>query len=314
MLAAVLLLAGCATERASRVAEAIPQAGYVRLDVPFHPQTEYQCGPAALATVLGASGVAITPDALAPQVYLPGREGSLQVELLAASRRAGRIPYVVDETPQAISAEVQAGRPVLVLQNLLVRSLPKWHYAVVTGIDGVHQRVILNSGEQRDVQARAKGFLRSWDWGGRWGMVTLRPGELPANADVARYITAVADFEHVAGAAAAVPAYRAALERWPRDPRPHLALGNQAHAAGQRVEAVRHYRAGLALAPRDPVLGNNLASVLGELGCAAEARTALASARDGLDAGSPWRKALDETARELSANTTPRSRACNSLH
>ena len=60
--------------------------------VPFYPQEAYQCGPAALAGVLGAAGVAATPSSLAPQVYLPGRQGSLQLELMAASRRAGRIP------------------------------------------------------------------------------------------------------------------------------------------------------------------------------------------------------------------------------
>ena len=43
----------------------------------------------ALATVLGAAGIGRTPEQLAPQVYLPQRQGSLQVELLGASRRAG---------------------------------------------------------------------------------------------------------------------------------------------------------------------------------------------------------------------------------
>ncbi|MET0987939.1 MAG: hypothetical protein ABW034_21275, partial [Steroidobacteraceae bacterium] len=60
--------------------------------VPFFPQAEYQCGPAALATVLEAAGVATTPDALVPIVYLPARKGTLQTELVAATRRFDRIP------------------------------------------------------------------------------------------------------------------------------------------------------------------------------------------------------------------------------
>src|SRR5690554_405536 len=32
-------------------------------DVPFFPQTEYQCGPAALATVMQYRGIAIEPEA-----------------------------------------------------------------------------------------------------------------------------------------------------------------------------------------------------------------------------------------------------------
>ena len=114
--------------------------------VPFHPQTEYQCGPAALAGVLGASGVPVRPETLVSQVYLPGRQGSLQLELLGATRRAGRIPYVIDREPAAVLAELEAGRPVLVLQNVLTPSVPRWHYAVVVGSDPARNRFILNTG------------------------------------------------------------------------------------------------------------------------------------------------------------------------
>lgn len=312
---AVALSAGCAINPPLRVADVLPAragAGVLLLDVPFHPQTDMQCGPAALATVLGASGVDVTPRALAPQVYLPEREGSLQLELVGATRRSGRIPYRVERTPDALLAELEAGRPVLVLQNLLVRTLPKWHYAVLVGADPLANRMILNSGGERGLEVRAPSFLRTWDWGGRWAMVALRPGELPARPDPTSYLTAVADFEAVAGAAAAEPAWRSAIGRWPSDPRPHLALGNQAHATGDDVAAVRHYRAGLQLAPADPVLGNNVASVLAKLGCRREARAALAAARDGLAGDSPWRANLERTARDVE-DSGRRSKACDAL-
>ena len=313
-LAAALLLAGCSINPALRVAESLPSSGALLLDdVPFHAQTQYQCGPAALAGVLGASGIAITPEALIPQVYLPERQGSLQLELVAATRRAGRIPYVVERTPRALFDELRGGRPILVLQNLLVPSVPKWHYAVVVGADPGRNRIILNSGTRRALAMPAPRFLRTWDWAGRWGMLALRPGELPTNADPARYLGAVADFEAVAGATAAAPAYRAALQRWPEDPRPHLALGNQAYAGGDRAAAARHYRDGLARAPHDPVLGNNYASVLAELGCRAEARSVLDAAQARLAQDSPWRDKLAQTRRELDSGTAKRSQLCSQL-
>src|SRR5207237_7460971 len=40
-------------------------------DVPFFAQDEYQCGPAALATVLANAGLKLTPEQLVPEVYLP---------------------------------------------------------------------------------------------------------------------------------------------------------------------------------------------------------------------------------------------------
>ncbi|GAB2615128.1 PA2778 family cysteine peptidase [Novilysobacter erysipheiresistens] len=281
-------------------------------DVPFYPQDEYQCGPAALATVLVDSGVSTSPEALVPQVYLPGREGSLQLELVAAMRRAGRIPYVVEPTTDALLAELHAGRPVLVLQNLLVRSAPRWHYAVLVGTDPERNEVILNSGTERGLQVAAPKFLRTWDWAGRWGLLALRPGELPAHAEAVDYLAAVADFEAVAGAEAAAPAYRAAIERWPDDPRTHLALGNHAYGDGEHVEAAAHYRGGLALAPNDPVLGNNYASVLGELGCTAEARAALEIAQAGATEGR-WREQLAQTAAELASSKAERSPSCQTL-
>jgi predicted Zn-dependent protease len=202
---------------------------------------------------------------------------------------------------------------VLILQNLLVRSVPRWHYAVLVGADPLRNTIVLNSGTQRGLPVGARKFLRTWDWAGRWGMLALRPGEVPARAEPVAYLAAVADFEAVAGAQAAAPAYRAALQRWPQDPRTHLALGNQAYAGADPAAAARHYRAGLQLAPDDPVLGNNYASVLGKLGCRAEARAALDVALAAVPSDGRWRAQLLETGRELAGNKAGRSQACATL-
>lgn len=310
VLAAALVSAGCSINPDWQLAREGDPPGTLLLDTPFHPQTEYQCGPAALATVLGASGVEVAPEALVSQVYLPGREGSLQLELVAATRRAGRIPYAIDPEPEALLDELRAGRPVLVLQNLLVRTVPRWHYAVVVGADAGANRLVLNSGTEQGLEMPAPKFLRTWDWAGRWGLLSLRPGELPARADPVRYLAAVADFEQVAGSAAAAPAYQAALEHWPAEPRTHLAAGNQAYAAGELATAAGHYRDGLALAPADPVLGNNYASVLGELGCRAEAIAALDATLQAYPAEGRWQSELEATRREILAADAPRAAAC----
>lgn len=313
-LATALLASGCSINPTWQLTRTSPDARPMLLgQVPFHPQTDYQCGPAALATVLGASGVAVTPEALVPQVYLPQREGSLQLELVAATRRAGRIPYVLQASPDALIAQLREGRPVLVLQNLLTRSVPRWHYAVLVGSDPARNRLVLNSGIEKGLEMKAPKFLRTWDWAGRWAMVALRPSELPAQAEPAAYLSSVADFERVAGADAAHPAYQAALRHWPQDPRVHLALGNAAYAAGEMEGAARHYRDGLEQAPTHPVLGNNYASVLGELGCRAEASIALDAARRASGEDGRWSVQLQETQAELAASTATRNAVCDSF-
>lgn len=282
--------------------------------VPFYPQREYQCGPAALAGVLGAAGVATSPAALAPQVYLPGRQGSLQQELLAATRRAGRVPYLIPADPAVLFAQLHSGRPVLVLQNLRTRHFPVWHYAVLVGFDPAANEVQLNSGPEQGLVMAAPAFLRTWDWAGRWALVALRPGELPAGAQPSAFIDAVAAFEQVAGGAAAAPAWRSALRRWPAEPAPYLALGNLAYASGKLPVAIDYYRRGLQASPGYPALGNNLASVLGELGCPRTAAALLEPIKAVLGEDSSWLPAIARTLQELRGQVQAGAGFCAALY
>lgn len=309
----MLPLLGCAINPPLELSQ-LTQVESMRLDgVPFFPQTQYECGPAALAGVLGKAGVPATPEVLSPQVYLPGRRGSLQLELVAATRRAGRIPYVLDASPQALIAEIEASRPVLVLQNMQTRDFPAWHYAVLVGFDSQANRVYLNSAHEQGMATGAPAFLRTWDWGGRWAMVAVRPGELPAGAESLRFIEAVLDFEAVAGAAAALPAWKSAILRWPEEPLPYLALGNQAHADGNPQAAVAYYRRGLRRSERHAALANNLASVLGELGCPRSAEAILNPAVAALSSNSQWAPVLAATMAELAMQNGTDPVSCASI-
>jgi tetratricopeptide (TPR) repeat protein len=304
LMLALALLSGCSLNPPLELDTLAPAGTAVRLpSVPFFAQTGFQCGPAALAGVLGAAGVATDPATLSPQVYLPAREGSLQLELVAATRRAGRLPYVLAGEPRALLAQLQAGRPVLVLQNLGTLHVPVWHYAVLTGFDAARNRLYLNSGNERELPVPAPQFLRTWEWAGRWAMVALQPGELPSGADPKAYLEAATAFERVADRNAASRAWQAAANAWPEQPLPHLALGNLAYGDKELSRAAAHYRRGLALDPDDPALANNLASVLGALGCPRRAEALLRPLTPALADGSPWKAAIDATLKELAAQT-----------
>ncbi|MEY4642611.1 MAG: hypothetical protein RLZZ227_2605, partial [Pseudomonadota bacterium] len=183
LLALALLLGGCATppqsasllkQTAAEFAEPVSLSG-----IPFFPQERFQCGPAALATVLGASRVAVTPEQLAPLVYVPEREGSFQVELVAAARSFERLAYTLKPDLSALLAEVRNGRPVLVLQNLGLARYPKWHYAVVKGFDLERRKLLLNSGELEDYSVSLDTFERTWARADHWALVVVEPGQLP---------------------------------------------------------------------------------------------------------------------------------------
>jgi tetratricopeptide (TPR) repeat protein len=269
-------LAGCVASPplADGLPLRMPRALELR-DTPFFPQKDYQCGPAALATVLGASGVQVQPDALAPQVFLPKRRGSLQAELIGAARRQGRLAYQLPGNGQALLAELAEGRPVLLLQNLGVKQIPRWHYAVLIGYDADRNVAVLRSGRHERQDMRWQRFARSWDRAGRWAITTLAPGVIPAQADAIQYLEAVAGIEAAGNRQAAALSYDAAIARWPDEPMAWLGSGNVSYADGDRAAAVDAYSRAASLAPGNAAARNNLAQVLAAAGCMAEARRQL---------------------------------------
>ena len=235
--------------------------------VPFFPQTIHQCGPAALATVLGATGVAITPGQLAPQVYIPGRRGSLQVEMLAAARTQGRIAYVLEPQFADLQSELAAGNPVLVLQDLGALRIRRWHFAVVVGYDPDQDVLILRSGTERRRLERRERFLHTWQASDYWAAVLTRPDQPPATATGSGFIRALTAAERHLSPQSVAAGNAAALARWPTDPLVLLANGNQAYAAGHLAEAITRYRSLLAIEPDHLAGRNNLANALLEAGC-----------------------------------------------
>lgn len=301
LLALALSLAGCAGQKAILTDE-LPDSATPVVELrqtPFFPQIEYQCGPAALATVLVASGVNVTPGQLVGQVYLPERKGSLQAEILASARRHGRLPYLIDPELSALIAELNGGRPVLVLLNLALDLLPAWHYAVVIGYDAGTDTVLLRSGTTERRTMSASRFLSSWRKANSWAVVVLEPGEMPAGADSQRYVHAAAGLERAGQPQAARDAYTAALKRWPDYPEILFGLGNAEYAL-RRFEAAE--RAYLLLLRKHPgyVPGwNNLATLLSERGCTAPALRSVEQALRRAPGNSPFRETLETTRREI---------------
>jgi tetratricopeptide (TPR) repeat protein len=289
------LLAGCAGS--PRLAEGLPAAAPRSVElasVPFHPQEDYQCGPAALATALGASGVAVDPATLAPQTYLPRRRGTLQADLIGAARRHGRVAYVLPENGDALVAELGEGRPVLLLQNLGSDLLPVWHYAVLIGYDAGRNVAILRSGRQQRLEMRWQRFAASWHRAGRWAIAVLPPEAIPAHATPARYLEAAAGLESARQLEAAATAYDTAIARWPEEPHFWLGRGNVAYAAVQLESAADHFLRAIQLAPQDAAARNNLALTLADAGCFDEARRQLGRAV-AFAADTPLMKAVEDS-------------------
>lgn len=304
LLLAALLAGGCATQTPALLSQ--PPTGLPSrielVDTPFFPDDSHFCGPAALATSLSAAGLPTRPETLVDHVFLPGRAGSLQVEMLAGARRSGAVATLVPPTLEALFRELAAGHPVVVLQNLGLSWAPSWHYAVAVGYDLEAGEILLRSGPMKRQALALRTFEHTWRRGENWAFVTLPPGRLAATASEAEATAALVAFERSAPPAAAATAYRGGLQRWPQSYALLMGLGNALYASGDRSGAEAAF-ARAAETHGHAAAHNNRARVLLELGQPAAARQAV---ERGLANAGPLRATLLDTLRAIDAATPAR--------
>jgi tetratricopeptide (TPR) repeat protein len=268
--AAVALLGACAgpagppaaPSGASPAATAVALPDPIRLaGVPFVAQPDWQCGPASLAMVLAAAGREVPVARLAERAFVPGLQGALQAEMLAATRAQGMLATELPPSLDALRAELADGRPVVVLQNLGLSFAPRWHYAVLTGVDVRASEVVLHSGDTPSLAMPLDTFDRTWARGGRWAFAVTPPDRMAAAAEEAAAVRAVAGLERV-DAAGATRAWEALVARWPNSRLGWFGRANRLLADGDPRGAIGAYRAALAVDPGFADAWNNLARAL----------------------------------------------------
>ncbi|MBZ5488296.1 PA2778 family cysteine peptidase [Halomonas aquamarina] len=247
-------------------------------DVPFFAQSEYQCGPATLAMVLNYQGVDTSVDELIPQVFLPGREGSVQPEMLATVRRHHKLAYPIRGTMDALLKHLAAGDPVVVMQNLSLPVYPMWHYAVAIGFDLPNETLVLRSGERRRHTLAFSRFDATWARSDRWGFIVADPGTLPEGISVRNALEAISAYEEVHGPQAALSSWQALVQRYPDSAMGQFALGNALYADQQPSEAIAAFRAATQQDSQMGAAWLNLGMVLLQEDRLDEARNALIEA------------------------------------
>jgi hypothetical protein len=239
--------------------------------VPYLPQDGYQGGPAALAMMLGATGVQVMPADLVKQVYDPQHHDTSRPLLVTATAHYGRVPYLVHSKRMDLDVAhlVQGGHPVLVLlhSGVLVQS---WRFAVVTGVDPPGNSFIVRTGSDERERIGYGDFIDQWKDGGFWALLVQKPGDIPENVSAESWIAAAEPLEQ-AKPEAALQAYAAVTQRWPQNVVGWEGMGNAYYALHNLVGATTAFQNALNLAPRDASAHNNLAQVLLDRQCADQA-------------------------------------------
>jgi len=249
---------------------------------------------------LSGSGVAITQEEIARQVFTPGREGTMPQDILTGARRHGALAVKVSSLRDLL-AETAAGHPVIVFQNLGLSWFPRWHYAVVVGYDLSTGEIMLHSGVEQHKPVSLNTFEYTWRRADKWALSVTSPADLPVTASVEDILYAANALERVGEYEGAVKAYQAVTERWQHNRIAYFGLGNAYYSLGNFEASKAAFNRLLRLDPMNAPAWNNLAYSLAALNRYDEALNAARKAVD-IDRNE---KSYQQTLTEIERMTLP---------
>lgn len=173
------IIAGCSTAGPFLTVEERPlstNAIYVK-EVPFYPQTQYQCGPASLATVLNYWGRHVTPEEIAQEIYRPQMKGTLSLDLWRYAKTQDLQASVQQGSWEFLEMQVGRERPVIAFLNFGFREVPLGHFLVVVGVDPDDKNVIAYSGVDKNQRIPFDRFKAAWEKTNYWSLlIEPKPG------------------------------------------------------------------------------------------------------------------------------------------
>jgi ABC-type bacteriocin/lantibiotic exporter with double-glycine peptidase domain len=173
---AVCLFSGCALFRVSLEQDKDTKdikGKQVRLNIPFYPDATDQCGPSALASVLGYWGKPAAPERLRSEIYQARLKGSLTIDLLLAAESRGLSAEMLNGSLDRVKTELDNGHPLIAFVNEGYSFYPIGHYLVLTGYDDRRQCVFAHSGTRRDQEISYRKFEKQWKKTERWALLIL---------------------------------------------------------------------------------------------------------------------------------------------
>jgi tetratricopeptide (TPR) repeat protein len=257
LLTILLTLTSCITitpktQNASPTATVIP-------NVPMQSWGIEECGAGSLSTVLQHYGDPTTMqswDASLPKT----RGGVLTIDMLLAARRAGFDAQLVTGTPSIVEQELQQGRPVILMLQVVDspgKHYDFFHYIVADGIDPASGLVRMQFGDGKGRWTTFDRLEKAWSGGGH-AAILIHPGNA---SDALRAAVALEDAGKYADAARA---YRTILAQHPDSLIAWTNLGNAETQLGNRADAEEAFRKALAIDATSRDALNNLAWLLYE--------------------------------------------------
>jgi hypothetical protein len=264
-------------------------------NVPMQKWDIQSCGAGSLSAVLQHHGDPTTMDEW--QAALPKtRGGVMSIDMVLAARKQGFDSELVTGDASLVEAEVRAGRPVILMLQVVQypgKSLDFFHYIVIDGYDPARDLFRTQFGDGKPRWAPMSRMAGAWKKT-KNATIVIRPRDPNSEA-----LRAAVRLEEEGKYALAAHAYRELLQRDPKSVLAWTNLGNAEMRVGRRPAAEEAFRKALELEPESADTLNNLAWLLYEEKRMDEAEP-LARKAVITKAPDPWQR-LDTLARILAA-------------
>ncbi|MEK6745018.1 MAG: cysteine peptidase family C39 domain-containing protein [Nitrospirota bacterium] len=169
-----LALSGCGAASFDAVRSGLEGRGHYIEGVPFVKQTEYDCGPAALASVLSFHGKAADLERITANVYLPKLRGTLPMDLERYAKDEGFKTSSSAGTAAALKTAVRSNSPVICLLDLGFWFYRQPHFVTVIGFDDGNGLFIMHDGGTPSKTMLYEDFEKKWARAGKW-MIVITP-------------------------------------------------------------------------------------------------------------------------------------------
>ena len=172
LLAALVgLLVACGPKTIDTIRPGLASRGHHIDGVPFFRQTEYACGPAALAVVLSYHRRAADLAELTGLLVYPALHGTLPMDMERVAKDRGLRTTTAHGDKELLRSSLKKDLPAIVLLDLGFGVFKQPHYVVLTGYDDGNRLYIMHDGATRDRTMPYEELEKYWVRGGRWMLV-----------------------------------------------------------------------------------------------------------------------------------------------
>ncbi len=173
LILAVLILTACSTINSGDMSpRSFEYKNATILNVPFFSQTDYACGPTALAEVYSYWGLSIPVEKIINEFDITAHKGALTIDLLIHAKKQGFNVRTETGTLERLKKLIESGVPVIVMLDIGFSIVQKNHFVTVVGYG--RKGFYVHDGKTKNRLFPYKEFEEKWKRADHW-MLVIKP-------------------------------------------------------------------------------------------------------------------------------------------